>query len=125
MWPKLKGAAPGRSSAFFENMLVKQCDYLVHFGHGVLHFGHRHGASMLVITFAVDCSMLHGCPHVGHGFACGHGCAHAGHLTHPGFTQLEHVPANAGTANTAATANTNTNATIFLIVIPPFGYDYH
>jgi hypothetical protein len=61
---------------------------------------------MLFMTFAVDCSMLHGCPHVGHGFG-GHG-----------FAQVSD-PANAGMANTIATADTNTNATIFLIVIPP------
>jgi hypothetical protein len=78
------------------------------FGH-VPHFGHRLGACMLVITLAVDCIMLHGCPHVGHAF----GCAHLLHVEDP-----HPEPANAGTANITATATTNTNAANFFIATP-------
>jgi hypothetical protein len=85
------------------------------------HFGQRSGAFMLVITFAVDWIILHGAPHVTHGFTTGfghaHGLAHAHGFGHPQSAAIT------GTANITATAMTNTTATNFLMIIPPFGYD--
>ena len=91
------------------------------FGHGFAHgFGHGHGkvgASMLVITLAVDCNMLHGCPHVGHGVGFGHVLHGFGHVLH-GFAHPQ--SAIAGMANITATANTNTTAANFFITTPFF-----
>lgn len=65
--------------------------------------------------------------HVTHGL--GHGVAQAvPHLLQelePDEAEVDSA-ANAGTANIIATAATNTNTTIFFIVIPPSGYgDYY
>jgi hypothetical protein len=111
------------SSAFLLPILIGRNCYLVQvlhgFGHGfghVTHFGHRSGAFMQPMAFAVDCNMLHGCPHVTHGLGCGHvlhGFTHLLHFPHPD-------PASAGTENITATATTNTNTASFLIITPPF-----
>lgn len=119
-----KGATPiNRNSAFKTTLRNDPC-YLVQvlhgfgFGQGLHDFGHgKDGASMLVITFAVDCIMLHGCPHVTHGFATGfghaHGFAHAHGFGHPQSAAIT------GTANITATAITNTTAAI-LFIVPSF-----
>jgi len=117
--------------------------YLSHFAHG---FGHgRDGASILPIAFAVDWMILHGCPHVGHGFFSAHGahgfghgklgasmlvttsavfcimllgCPHVAHgfFSAHGAHGFGHAqPANAGTANVTATATANANTANFFI----------
>jgi len=62
---------------------------------------------MLLITLAVDCNMLHGCPHVGHVLVFAH-------VLHSGFAQVLSA-AMAGIANITATANTNATAANFFI----------